>query len=106
MATLIERAARAAGASPNVILHANHVATAARNTVKRADSLLVIAKMLQASTSAADAAALVSQMVSLANQLTAGYDVNNDGTITWDEGGLQHCQEHINLMLAGEKPGG
>ena len=106
VATHIELAAKAAGASPNVILHANHVATAARNTVKRADSLLVIAKMLQASTSAADAAALVSQMVSLANQLTAGYDVNNDGTITWDEGGLQHCQEHINLMLAGEKPGG
>jgi hypothetical protein len=104
VATHIELAAKAPGASQNVIMHANHVATAARNTVKRADSLLVLAKMVQAATSAPEAAALVSQMVSLSNQLMAGADTNADGTITWDEGGLQQCQEHINLMLAGEKP--
>ena len=99
----IELAAKAPGASPNVILHANHVARASRNTVQRADSMLVLAKAIRAATSAGEAAKLVSQLASLAPQLMAGMDVNGDGRVTWDEGGLQAAQDHVNLMLQGEK---
>ena len=104
VATHIELAAKAPGASQNVIMHATHVATSARNTVQRADSIVALAKQVQAATSADEAAKLVSQLVSLTTQLTAGFDANGDGRVTWQqgEGGLQQAQEHVNLMLAGE----
>jgi hypothetical protein len=108
VANHIELAAKAQGASANVITHANHIATSARNTVTRADSMIVLAKQVQAATTAADAAALMNQLVSLGNQLVAGFDANADGRITWQagEGGLQQAEEHVTLMLAGEpKPG-
>jgi hypothetical protein len=95
----IEMAASAEGASPAVVTHSKHVAIAARNTVQRADQLLALAQKVQAATSAADAAALVSQMVSLANQLLAGADANGDGRVTIEEGGLQLADEHVRLML-------
>jgi hypothetical protein len=102
--THIELAAKAPGASQNVVMHASHVATSARNTVVRADQVLALAKQVQASTSAADAALLINQLVSLTSQLTAGADANGDGKIGWqeNEGGLQQAQEHVTLMLAGE----
>ena len=105
VATHIELAAAAQGASANVITHAKHIATSARNTVERADRLLAIAQKVQAATTAEEAAALVSQMASLANQLIPGADANADGKITWEagEGGLQQCDEHVKLMLAAEK---
>jgi hypothetical protein len=102
VATHIELAAKAPGASPNVVLHSQHIATASRNTVQRADSMLAIAKRIQAATTADEAAKLVNQLASLAPQLMAGMDVNNDGRITWEEGGLQIAQDHMNLMLQAE----
>jgi hypothetical protein len=100
--THIELAAKAEGASPNVVTHAKHIATSAGNVVARADQLIAIAKQIQAATDAAAAASLVNQMISLSQQLTAGVDTNGDGQITWEEGGLQQAQEHVNMMLAGE----
>jgi hypothetical protein len=104
VATHIELAAKAPGASPNVVSHATHIATSARNTVQRADQIVALAKQIQAATSATDAAALVSQMVSQCDQLMNGADANGDGRITWEagEGGLQQVQQHVNLMLAAE----
>lgn len=104
VATHIELAAKAQGASQNVITHANHVATSARNTVQRVDSIIVLAKQVQAATEAAPAAALVNQIVSLTEQLIAGADANGDGRVTWEagEGGLQHAEQHVNLLLAAE----
>ena len=101
VATHVELAAAAEGASPGVVTHAKHVALAARNTVGRSDQLIILAQKIQASTSAADAAALVSQMVSLADQLIAGFDANADGKVGMEpgEGGLQQCDEHMKLML-------
>jgi hypothetical protein len=98
----IDLAAKAPGASPNVVTHAKHIATSANNVVARCDQLIAIAKQIQAATDAPAAAALVSQMISLSQQLMAGVDTNGDGQITWDEGGLQQAQEHINMMLTGE----
>jgi hypothetical protein len=95
----IELAAAAEGASPIVVTHSKHVALAARNTVSRADLLLALAQRVQAATSAAEASALVSQMVALANQLMAGADANADGRVTVEEGGLQLADEHVRLML-------
>jgi hypothetical protein len=101
VATHVDLAAKAQGASPNVIMHAGHVETAARSTIERADSAIVIAKAIQAATSASDAAALVNQLVPLTQQLIAGVDKNGDGRIGWDkgEGGLQQASEHVDLML-------
>jgi hypothetical protein len=73
----------------------------ARNTVERADAVIAIAQKIIASTTAAEAAALVAQMASAADQLIAGSDANHDGRITWEkgEGGLQVADEHVKLML-------
>ncbi len=102
----IDLAAKAQGASPNVVMHAMHVATSAQNTVVRCDQVIALAKQIQNATSASDAAALVNQLVSLTTQLTAGADANGDGKIGWQdkEGGLQQAQEHVTLLLAGETP--
>jgi hypothetical protein len=104
VASHIELAAKAQGASQGIITHSVHIATSARNTVQRADSLIALAKQVQAATDAAAAAAIVTQMVSLSEQLIAGADANANGRVTWEagEGGLQTCQEHLTLMLAGE----
>ena len=106
VASHIDLAAKAPNASPNVVMHANHVATSARNTVQRADAIVALAQKIQAATTASEAASLVSQLVSLTNQLVMGEDADADGKITWKqgEGGLAQCEEHVTLLLAGEKP--
>jgi len=105
VASHIELAAKAQGASPNIITHSVHIATSARNTVQRSDSIMVLAKLAQASNSAPEVAGLVSQISSLCNQLIAGFDANGDGKVSWEagEGGLQQAQDHVNLMLAAER---
>jgi hypothetical protein len=104
-ATHIELAAKAEGASPNVVAHAMHVSTAARSAAARADQVIAMAQKIQAATTADEAAALVNQLGPLAQQILAGVDANGDGRVTWEqaEGGLQQAQEHVTLLLAGEK---
>jgi hypothetical protein len=99
----IELAAKAPGASPNVILHATHIAMAARNAAEKADTIVTLAKEVQAATTTAEATKLLSEIVSLCNQVIAGVDAKGDGRVTWQTGGLQQAQEHIDLMLGGEK---
>jgi hypothetical protein len=103
--THIELAAQATGASDNVKTHATHAATAARSVAERADQIIVLGRQVQAAASAEAAASLVNQIASLCDQLLAGADANGDGRITWEkgEGGLQQAQEHVNLLLAGER---
>ena len=101
VATHIDLAAAADGASPAVVMHAKHIATSARNVVVRAGAALAIAQKILAATTAPEAAALVSQLASACDQLIAGVDMNGDGRITWEtgEGGLQQAEEHVRLML-------
>ena len=101
----MELAAKEPAASANVKSHAVHVATAARSAMSRGDQAIAIAKQIQAATTAAAAASLVSQLVSLCEQLIAGSDNNADGRIGWGdgEGALQQAQDHMGLLLAGEK---
>ena len=96
-----ELAAKADGAPAGLVMHAAHVAAAARGTSARADQAIAIAKAIQSATDAAEAAKLVSQLVSLSNQLETGFDANSDGRVTPDatEGGLVQVQEHVGLML-------
>ena len=97
----VQLAASAPDAPPIVATHSRHVLASARNTVTRAEQIVALAAQVRAATSAADAAKLVSQMASLAEQLMAGADANGDGRVTWEqgEGGLQHVDEHLKLML-------
>lgn len=101
----IELAAKEPAASANVKTHAQHVATAARSVATRAEQAIAIAKQIQSATAAADAAKLVTQLVSICTQLVPGTDLNADGRITWGdgEGGLQQAQEHLTLLLAAER---
>lgn len=104
VANHIELAAASTGASANVQLHAKHIATCARNTIVRADAMIALAQQIIASTAAADAAALVSQLAALSDQLMNGMDSNADGRVTPDvgEGGLNMADDHVKLMLTME----
>lgn len=105
VANHIELAAKEPNASPNVKVHATHIATAARSAAARADQAIALAQQVRQAKDAKTAAGLMSQLVSLCQQITMGADANSDGRIDWSdkEGGLQQANEHVQLMLAGEK---
>lgn len=101
----IELAAKEPTASGNVKIHATHIAGAARATLARMDQAVSLANQIRSATDAKAAASLLGQLVSVCNQLLNGADTNADGRVDWGngEGGLQQVQEHVTLMLAGEK---
>jgi hypothetical protein len=101
----INLAAGSENATPAHKLHATHVANCANNTVKRVDQIIVLARQVAVATDAATAAQLVAQIAGLADQLMAGADANADGRISVDigEGGLQLADDHVKLMLGGQK---
>jgi hypothetical protein len=100
-----EFAAASAGVSANVKTHSVHVIAAARNTLKRADMVIAMARRIQSASSAEAASKLVGELQSLCEELVAGSDINHDGKIVWGEGegGMQQAQDHLNLLIAGEK---
>ena len=100
----ITAAANSDGASGAVQTHAVHVATSARNTVARADEIVMLAKRIARTTTAADAAPLVAELNALAQALLSGVDANDDGRTGWQEGegGLETAQTHANLMKQAE----
>ena len=93
----IDLAASSDGASDAVKTHANHVSTAAQNTVERATQMIELAKSIQDATSASDAAGLVSQLAELGGQLTAGAGSG------WQEGGLDAAQQHLGFITREEE---
>lgn len=103
IATHIELAAKAAGATPNIVTHSAHIATAARNTVTRADQAIELAKKIREATTADDAMKLLNELIPLTQQLVAGEDANHDGKVSIDEGGLALAQAHVTMMLNAEK---
>ena len=97
-------AAKADGASKNVMTHSMHVSASASNVVTRADGLVAVAQQIRAATTAAEANAHLADFNMLAQQLYAGVDANQDGRVGWQtgEGGLQQAETHMQLMIKGE----
>ena len=100
----IMAAANSEDASGAVKTHAEHVATSARNTVARADEIVMLAQKIAMATAAEEAAPLVAELDALAQALLAGVDANGDGRTGWQEGegGLEVAHTHGNLMKQAE----
>ncbi len=103
--TYAEQAAQEAGASANVKTHSAHIVGAAKSALERADQVIALARKIQSSSDAKTAASLIGELQSLCDQLVAGVDVNADGKIAWNggEGGIQQAQDHVTLLINGEK---
>jgi len=97
-------AAKSADATDNISAHAPHVAISSKNTVDRANEIIVHIKKVLGTSSTGDAAGHVKKIVALADQLLAGNDANGDGKITWKkgEGGLNAAEKHMGIMAKGE----
>jgi hypothetical protein len=101
IANHITMAGSAEGQPAGVKTHSVHVASAANNTVKRADEVIALAQQIQSATTADQAKALFEQLNAKAQLLRAGVDANGDGRIGWQEGegGLDMSKTHMDLML-------
>jgi hypothetical protein len=95
------------GASQNIKTHATHVTASAEAVVERADAIGALGQKIRAAETAAAAAPMVAELNTLVAQLVSGVDANGDGTIGWQkgEGGLQHAQQHMELLVRGEGGG-
>jgi hypothetical protein len=100
-------AAKSEGASANVKTHSTHVSASLDNVGKWTDEAIATAQKIRASTSAAEASKLVTDLVAQTNAIANGMDANKDGTIGWQtgEGGLAQAQTHMGLMMKGEGMG-
>ncbi len=105
--THVGLAAKSEGASANVKTHSTHVSASLENVAKWTDEAIGTAQKIRASTSAADAAKLVTDLVAQTNAIANGMDANKDGNIGWQtgEGGLAQAQTHMGLMMKGEGMG-
>jgi len=97
-------AAKSEGASAAVKTHSTHVSASLEDTLKWTDEAIVTAQKIQAATSAAEAAPLVTELVAQTNAIANGMDANKDGSIGWQtgEGGLAQAQTHMGLMMKAE----
>jgi len=101
----IKFAAKSTGASNGVRAHAKHVSQTADNTTRRAEKLVALAQKIMAAKTAAEAAPMVKQLVSISTALSAGVDLDGDGKVSWKggEGGLMTANAHMGFMMKGEK---
>lgn len=100
----LDFAAKAEGASANVKLHATHVAASLGDAIQWTDQAIATAQKIRMAASAAEAAPLAQELVTLTTQIVDGADANQDGQIGWQtgEGGLTQAQTHMGLMMKGE----
>ena len=103
VATHIELAAGAPGASAGVRTHAQHVAMVARTVARRAEEAAVVARRLQTAPSIRRASPLVAELRLLTYQIVEGGDLNGDGELSLEgEAGVQQLEAHVYLLLDGE----
>jgi hypothetical protein len=98
----IELAAGSDGASQNVKTHAAHVSAAAGSVAQRVTEMVELAEQVLTTSDYNRAFGMVERLRRLGRQLTSGLDVSGDGSISLDEGGLQHVRQHMELMAQGE----
>jgi hypothetical protein len=97
-------AGKSQGATQAITTHSPHVATAAQNTVRRAQQILALAQTIREHVETpAEAAAIFADLRVVADQLVSGADADGDGRITWQdrEGGLQQVEQHAGFMTQG-----
>ena len=98
----IELAAGSDGASQNVKTHAAHVSAAAGSVAQRVTEIVELAGQVLTTSDYNRAFGMVERLWRLCRELTSGLDVAGDGSISIDEGGLQHVRQHMELMAQGE----
>lgn len=105
VATHIELAAKAAGASETMRTRGANVATAARALKARAAAMAELGRRVLAAASAAEAAPLVQQLRTLALQLDTGADADNSGRIDLNEvePGMNQLEAQVYAIFEGEK---
>jgi hypothetical protein len=101
----IQLAAKSEGASQNVQTHAGHVSASLGDVTAWTEQAIATAQKIRAATSASEAAALVTELITQTNSIANGMDANKDGSIGWQtgEGGLAQAQIHMELMVKGER---
>jgi len=103
VATHVELAANAQGASTSLRTHTQHVATIARSVAQRAGEAAAVARQLQEAPSIRRASPLVAELRLLMYQISEGGDLNGDGELSLDgEAGVQQLEAHVYLLLVGE----
>ena len=103
VATHVELAANAQGASTSLRTHAQHVATIARSVARRAGEAAAVARQLREAPSIRRASPLVAELRLLMYQISEGGDLNGDGDLSLDgEAGVQQLEAHVYLLLVGE----
>ena len=99
-----QKAISAHGASDNVKLHGNHVATSAGNGVGRADKILAVIEQIMSAEDGAEAKPLVFSVHEMTKELLDGVDGDGDGKVSWKEGegGLHVTAKHVGFLFKGE----
>lgn len=100
----IQLAAKAQGASKAVQTHTEHVTASLADVTQWTDAAIATAQKIRAATTAAEAAPLVTELITLTNNIANGVDANKDGRIGWQtgEGGLAQANQHMMLMMKAE----
>jgi hypothetical protein len=100
----LDFAVKADGASANVRTHATHVTASLADAIQWTDQAIAITQKIRGATTAAEAAPLANELLTVTTNLLDGVDANKDGQVSWEtgEGGLAQAQAHMVLMLKGE----
>jgi hypothetical protein len=100
----VQFAAKAEGASKNVLTHTAHVSASLGDVTQWTDQAIATAQKIRAATSAAEAAPLITELATITANINNGLDADKNGTIGWQtgEGGLAQAQTHMGLMMKAE----
>jgi hypothetical protein len=101
-----EMAAAVPGVSAAVRVLSNHIVVSTKNSLPLADRAIAIAKEIQASTDAEAATALVADLQKVTAQMASGMDADENGDVTFREGGLRQAEQRANLLRRAEGIGG
>ena len=100
VATHIMLATKSVGSSEAVALHANHVATSARNVIAWSTTILAESEKVVSAELAEDAADATRKIAELAQHVLEGVDADGDGRVSWQarEGGVAQAKQHGGLV--------